>query len=443
MKDFSNLSHGRFVTARCLYKPALCAESGAEMSETMKINQERLVTTFEQLSKIGETAGGGINRPALSDADREARDMFCQWMRDAGMTVRVDDAGNYYGHRPGLCEELAPVVMGSHLDTVYNGGRFDGITGVQAALEVMRTLNDNRIQTRRPIELAVFTNEEGTRFEPSMLGSGVLAGVFQIEDVYKTKDRDGLQYGEELKRIGYCGKRENRLASAHAYFELHVEQGPVLEQKGLSIGVLEGIRGMIHLEITIHGVKDHAGPSPMEYRKDPMMGAAKIITRIEEIAYEVGHDTTTTVGKISCIPCCSNIIPQEVSFSVDIRNEEDARMNEAEEKIKKAIEEICQLSGLTFDFEEFWRVDAIQFPKELVALVEQKTKERGFSYQRMVSGAGHDASYISQFVPTAMLFVPSIGGLSHNEAEYSRYEDIARGTDILLDVVMEQAEVQD
>lgn len=406
----------------------------------MEINQKRLTETFERLSQVGATPKGGVNRPALSDEDKAARDLFCQWMKEAGLIVRVDDAGNYYGHRPGLCEDLPPVVMGSHLDTVYNGGRFDGITGVQSALEVVRTLNDYHIQTKRPVEIAVFTNEEGTRFEPSMLGSGVLAGVYEIEDVYKTPDRDGLKYSEELERIGYRGDRKNRLTQAHAYFEMHVEQGPVLEQEGYTIGVLEGIRGMIHLEITIYGVKDHAGPSPMEYRKDAMMGAAKIIAQVEKIAYEVGHDTTTTVGKISCIPCCSNIIPQEVSFSVDIRNEDDVYMNQAEEKIRETIETICDDSGLTFRFEEFWRVDAIRFPKELVDLVEQKTRERGCTYRRMVSGAGHDASYISQFVPTAMLFVPSIGGLSHNEAELSYYEDIAKGANILLDVVMAQAE---
>lgn len=406
----------------------------------MEVNKKRFTDTFETLSEIGATPKKGVNRPALSDEDQKARDCFCRWMEEAGLTVRVDDAGNFYGHRKGMNEDLLPVVMGSHLDTVYNGGRFDGITGVQAALEVIRTLNDNQIKTRRPIEIAVFTNEEGTRFEPSMLGSGVLAGEFNIKDVLKIKDRDGISFGDELKRIGYKGKKENRLRQAHAYFEMHVEQGPVLEKEGYEIGVVKGIRGMIHLEIVIHGVKDHAGPSPMEYRKDAMMGAAKVIASMEDIAALVGNDTTITVGKISCVPCCSNIIPESVSFSVDIRNEEDDYMNQAEKKVKKVLEEVCNKSGLSYHFEEFWRVDAIRFPKELVDCVENATKARGYSFKRMVSGAGHDASYLSKFVPTAMVFVPSIGGLSHCEEEFSSYDDIVRGVNVLLDTALEQAQ---
>lgn len=403
------------------------------------VNIDRCKKAFEELEKFGKTSNGGMTRPALSDEDKGARDLFCKWLSDAGLSVRIDDAGNYYGRRGGEDENALPVVMGSHLDTVYKGGRFDGITGVQAALEVIRSLNDNNIKTKRPIEVCVFTNEEGTRFEPSMLGSGVLAGAFEIDEVYKIKDMDGISYGDELARIGYKGKKENRLTKAHAYYEMHVEQGPVLEKEGFEVGVLTGIRGMVHLEVTINGVKDHAGPSPMEYRKDAMIGAANMIARIEEIAYEVGFGTTTTVGKIQPFPCSSNVIPRTVKFSVDIRNEEDELMDKAVSLVKQAISEIAAQRGLTSEVEDFWRVDAIHFPTELVDIIEKSAVSRGYKYKKMVSGAGHDASYISMFVPTAMIFVPSIGGLSHCEEELSEFVDIERGINMLYDAVITSA----
>lgn len=405
-----------------------------------KVNGQRYKETFEYLSQFGLTEKGGINRPALSDADKGARDTFCQWMKDAGLTVRVDDAGNYYGHRKGLDETLPPVVMGSHLDTVYHGGKFDGITGVQAALEVVRTLNDYQIVTKRPIEIAVFTNEEGTRFEPSMLGSGVLAGVYQIEEVYQTRDRDGICYGEELERIGYKGQMENRLKRVDTYLEMHVEQGPVLEQEGYEVGVLSGIQGMVHLEVTVTGVKDHAGPSPMKYRKDSLVGAAEMIVEIQKIAFHIGHDTTTTVGKIEVFPCSSNVIPGVTKFSVDIRNAEDSYMNQAVDAVKQCIQNISQRNGLSCEIIDFWRVNAIHFPEEVVALVEESAKERGYHYKKMVSGAGHDASYISMIAPTAMMFVPSLGGLSHCEEEDSDFADIEKGVNMLLDVVLKRAD---
>lgn len=403
------------------------------------VNIERFKQSFEYLGQFGRTEAGGLTRPALSTEDKMARDTFCQWLKEAGLTVRIDDVGNIYGRREGLDDNFLPVVMGSHLDTVYQGGRFDGITGVLSGLEVIRSLNDKNIRTKRPIEICVFTNEEGTRFEPSMLGSGVLAGEFQAEDVYKIKDKDGITFLDELKRIGYLGEKCNRLKKADSYFEMHVEQGPVLEHEGLEVGVLTGIRGMVHLEVTISGIKDHAGPSPMEYRRDAMMGAANMIAEIENIAYEVGKDTTTTVGKIFAFPCSSNVIPKEVKFSVDVRNEENEYMDLAVRKIKKVIAEISQERGLVYDIEDFWRVDAIHFPKYLVDLVETSVKEKGYKYKKMVSGAGHDASYISMFAPTTMLFVPSIGGLSHCEEEYSKYEDIEKGISVLYDAVLSQA----
>lgn len=403
------------------------------------INIERLIKSFEELEKYGRTERGGICRPALSDMDKGARDTFCEWMKEAGLRVRVDDAGNYYGRRDGLDNNFLPVVIGSHLDTVYNGGRFDGITGVQSALEVIRSLNDTNTVTKRPIEICVFTNEEGTRFEPSMLGSGVLAGEFDIESVYEIKDMDGNKYGDELDRIGYKGEKENRLTKADAYFELHVEQGPVLEKENMELGVLSGIRGMVHLEVTITGVKDHAGPSPMEYRRDAMMGAANMIAEIEKVAYEVGEGTTTTVGRVKTIPASSNVIPKEVQFSVDIRNEEDSLMDCAVKKIKDLIVRISKERGLAYHIEDFWRVDAIHFPQNMVSIVEESAKERGYKYKMMVSGAGHDASYISMFIPTAMIFVPSIGGLSHCEEEFSSYSDIEKGVNVLYDSVLKCA----
>lgn len=405
----------------------------------IQINGKRYRETFEELSRIGATERGGITRPALSDADRDARDQFCWWMKEAGLAVRVDDAGNYYGHREGEDDQLPPVVMGSHLDTVYQGGKFDGITGVQAALEVVRTLNDYDVKTKRPIEIAVFTNEEGTRFEPSMLGSGVVAGVFEIQKVYQITDHEGKSYGEELERIGYRGLTENRLKNVDTYLEMHVEQGPVLEKEGFEVGAVRGIRGMVHLEVMITGVQDHAGPSPMEYRRDSLSGAAEMIVEIRRIAGQVGHDTTTTVGKIQVFPCSSNVIPGVTRFSVDIRNEEDSYMDRAVDLVKDCIRKISRQEGLTCDIQDFWRVDAIHFPEELVNLVEESARSRGYRCRSIVSGAGHDASYLSMMAPTAMIFVPSLGGLSHCEEENTDFADIEKGANVLLDVALNRA----
>ena len=405
----------------------------------MNVNGQRLKETFEYLGQFGATPTGGITRPALSDADKQARDTFVGWLKEAGLTVRIDDAGNIYGHRPGSDDSAPPILMASHLDTVYGGGRFDGITGVQSALEVIRTLNDNNVVTKRPVEIGVFTNEEGTRFEPALLGSGIATGVFKKEDVYQTADRDGLLFGEELERIGYKGEEKNRPGKLDTYFEMHIEQGPVLDNENLQIGVLTGIQGMIWLDAEVTGEPDHAGPSPMETRKDAMVGAVKIMREVDKIAYEVGHGTTTTIGKIHAEPACINVIPGKVTFSIDVRNEKDELMYEVIEKIKERAQNICSESGLGFHMEKFWGTDAIAFPKELVDMLEGFAKERGYSYKRMASGAGHDASYLSAVAPTAMIFVPSIGGKSHCEEEYTKYEDIERGANLLLDMVIARA----
>ena len=406
----------------------------------MEVNAKRLEETFEYLGQFGATPGGGITRPALSDMDKQARDTFVGWLKEAGLSVRIDDAGNIYGHRKGEDDTAAPILMASHLDTVYNGGRFDGITGVQSALEVIRTLNDNNIVTKRPIEIAVFTNEEGTRFEPALLGSGIATGVFKKEDVYKTADRDGLLFGEELERIGYMGDEANRPKEIDTYFEMHVEQGPVLDNEGLQIGVLTGIQGMIWLDAEVIGEADHAGPSPMETRKDAMTGAVKIMREVNKIPYELGKGTTTTIGKIHTEPSCINVIPGKVCSSIDVRNEDDAIMYEAIDMIRERAEKICVEEGLSFKLERFWGTDAIAFPKELVDALEGFTKERGYTYKKMASGAGHDASYLSQVAPTAMIFVPSIGGKSHCEEEFTKYEDIVRGANLLLDMVLFRAD---
>ncbi|MCG7334999.1 Zn-dependent hydrolase [Sporosarcina sp. ACRSM] len=406
------------------------------VTNNMQVNIDRLKRTIDKSAQIGEIPGNGLCRLALTKEDKEMRGLFLEWMENVGLTTRVDDFGNIYGRREGL-SDLAPVVIGSHLDTQPNGGRFDGILGVLAALEVIHTLNDNGIETDRPIEIVNFTNEEGARFEPPLLGSGGLVGVFDKEFVYSRKDNAGKTFEEELNKIGYKGSIKNRLQRIHSYIELHIEQGPVLENKQIAIGAVEGIKGMTWLEIKVSGESGHAGPTPMAMRRDALMAASKLFVHIEEKAKSSDEDISMTIGRMSIYPNVANCIPGEVVFSLDVRHIDDQVRKEFVAEIKEEMEQICQQEQVQLEITDLWDINATAFHPEIIEQIVKSAKEFDCSVTRMVSGAGHDAKYINQIAPTGMIFVPSIGGKSHIESELTLDDDIEKGANVLLHCVLQ------
>ncbi|MFT9846385.1 Zn-dependent hydrolase [Aneurinibacillus sp. REN35] len=399
------------------------------------INLERIMHTINESSKIGTLSAGGLCRLALSDADKQMRDLFKSWMEEEGLEVRIDDMGNMYGRREGRNKEAAAILIGSHLDTQTEGGNYDGILGVLASLEVIRTLNEHQIVTERPIEIVNFTNEEGARFEPPMVGSGVLANVFSKEYVLHLTDKEGRVFGEELERIGYRGEKQNRAYHVHRFIELHIEQGPVLEQNKIAIGAVEGIQGMTWLEVTIRGKTSHAGTTPMGMRKDALGAAAKIIKMLNESIHEMNPDILLTMGRFSVTPGTVNSIPGEVVFSVDVRHFEDLIRDHAVEVVREKISTITALEGFEVEIKKIWESNATQFSSDIIELIEEAANAHGYTTQRMVSGAGHDSKYMREIVPTGMIFVPSIGGKSHCQDEYTLPEDIEKGANVLLYVV--------
>jgi N-carbamoyl-L-amino-acid hydrolase len=377
----------------------------------MLINAERLHENLRQLAQIGATPGGGVTRLALSPEDRAARDLLRRWMEEAGLRVRVDDFGNITGRRAGA-ESGAAVVMASHIDTVRRGGRYDGAYGVLAALEVMRTLNDIGVTTRLPLELVNWTNEEGVRFEPAMLASGAVAGRFTPEYVYGRTDRDGATFGDELERIGYKGERGNRPGPIAAYLELHVEQGPVLEDAAVPVGVVEGIVGITWSEIIADGRADHAGPSPMPLRRDALVAAARMIAGVDDIARTV-DGAVGTVGRIAAEPNVINTIPGKVTMSVDLRHPDAATLDRLVAGLERLASDVAAQTGVTVGVNRFWTSEPTPFAPEVVDAVQAAAEEMGIATRRCWSGAGHDAKYMQEIAPSAMIFARSINGLSH------------------------------
>jgi N-carbamoyl-L-amino-acid hydrolase len=406
----------------------------------MRINAERLHDSLRELARIGATPGGGVTRLALSQEDRAARDLLRRWMEDAGLQVRVDDFGNMTGRRAGA-ESGAAVLMASHIDTVRRGGRFDGAYGVLAALEVMRTLNDFGVTTRVPLELVNWTNEEGVRFEPAMLASGAVAGRFATDYVYGRTDRDGAAFGDELARIGYKGERQNRPGPIAAYLELHIEQGPVLEDAGLPVGVVEGIVGITWSEVTVEGHADHAGPSPMGLRRDALVAAARLIAGVDEIARTV-EGAVGTVGRIAAEPNVINTIPGKVTLSVDFRHADSATLDTLVASLERLAREIAAETGVAMKVDRFWTSEPTPFAAEVVAAVQGAADELSLTAQRLWSGAGHDAKYVQDVAPSAMIFARSINGLSHCEEEYSAPEDLEAGANVLLLAALRLAGVE-
>jgi N-carbamoyl-L-amino-acid hydrolase len=397
----------------------------------MKIDRQRLERTIEELGKIGETPRGGLTRVALTDEDKRGRDWMVARMREAGLAVTVDQMGNIFARREGA-EALPPVMMGSHVDSVPTGGKYDGQLGVLAALEAIRALDDHRIRTRHPVTLAIFTNEEGARFQPAMIASGVLAGKIALEDAYNARDKDGVRLVDELERIGYLGPEPCVARPIRAYLELHIEQGPRLEEEGLSVGVVEGIVAIAWSRLTIHGVQDHAGPTPMRIRHDALVAAADVVLGVRRIARELGGDLVTTVGNLTVSPNIVNAIPGRVALSIDMRDPRDETLDRALPRLDWLVRDVCKREGVTYELEHYWRVPYTPFDRDVVAAVERAAKASGARYRRLLSGAGHDAQYMAAIGPTGMIFVPSRGGRSHCEEEFTPMDDIEHGANTLF-----------
>jgi N-carbamoyl-L-amino-acid hydrolase len=405
--------------------------------QNLRINGARLWDTLMETAQIGATAKGGIKRLTLTDEDRRVRDWFRAAAEAVGCTVTVDEVGNMFARRPGRNAALAPVCMGSHLDTQPTGGKFDGTLGVLGALEVMRTLHETGYETNAPIEIVNWTNEEGSRFAPAMLASGVFAGVFTPDFANSREDRDGNVFGAELDRIGYRGHEKAGGHELGAMFELHIEQGPILENEGKTIGVVTGVQGMRWYEVTVTGQDAHTGSTPMHLRRNALLGAARMIDAIDGIAQAHAPDAVATVGLIESRPNSRNVIPGEVFFTVDLRHPDDAVVDVMEARLRELLPQVLAPLKLAFEEKRIWMAPAVRFDPELIRCVRTGAARAGFATRDIVSGAGHDAAYIARVAPTTMIFVPCAGGISHNEAESTTFDECAAGAQVLLNAVLE------
>ena len=397
----------------------------------MRIDRKRLEQSIDELGKIGETPRGGLTRVALTDDDRRGRDLMVRWMREAGLRVTVDQMGNIFGERPGA-ERLPPVMIGSHIDSVPTGGKYDGQLGVLCGLETIRALDQHRIRTRHPVTLAIFTNEEGARFQPAMIASGVMAGKIALEDAYNARDKDGLRLVDELERIGYLGSEPCVPRPFRAYLELHIEQGPILEEEGLAVGIVDGIVAISWSRLTIHGVQDHAGPTPMRIRHDALVAAADVVSGVRRIALELGGDVVTTVGNLTVHPNIVNAIPGKVTLSIDMRDPRGETLGAARQRLDAVVKDACTREGVRYELEHYWQVPYTPFAPDVVAAIERAAVTSGARHRHVLSGAGHDAQYMAAIGPAGMIFVPSRGGRSHCEEEFTPMDDIERGATTLF-----------
>ena len=405
----------------------------------LRVKGKRLQSTLEQMAEIGATPGGGVQRLTLSDEDQKARDLFVKWLKELDLQITIDEMGNIFGRRPGKNNDLAPVLSGSHIDSQPKGGRFDGILGVMGALEVMRTLHENKIKTERPFVIVDWTNEEGSRFAPAMVASGVWAGALKRDWVYDRTDINGKRFEDELIRIGYKGTVACKKFPVHCYYEYHIEQGPILEREGKKIGAPKGILCLHWYDVYLEGEANQVGPTPMEGRHDALCAAAEMILKVNALPDRMGGNLVATVGEIQNYPNSRNIIPDRVHFTVDIRSWDDNHALKAWELVRKDFEGIAARRGCPIKIEETWRVEHSPFDEKLVQRILKVADNLGYSRLHMVSGAGHDASYMNQVGPTAMIFVPSIGGRSHVEVENTTWEDCEAGANVLLQVVLQSA----
>lgn len=406
------------------------------MQPNLQINPQRLWDSLMDTARFGGTEKGGIRRLTLSDEDRQVRDWFRKACEAIGCSVSVDDCGNMFARRPGRNNDLPPIAMGSHLDTQPTGGKFDGVLGVLGALEAMRTLHDLGYETNAPIEIINWTNEEGSRFAPAMLASGVFVGAFSRDFAYSREDRDGKAFEAELDRIGYRGAEPVGQRKLGAFFELHIEQGPILEDEAKMIGVVTGVQGVRWYEVTVTGQDAHTGATPMRLRKNALVGAARMIEKIDAIGHHFAPDAVATVGLVEVKPNSRNVVPGEVFFTIDLRHPDDAILDKMEAAMRVALPEVMEPLKLTFEEKRIWSNPAVRFAPELIECVREGARQAGYSMREMVSGAGHDAAYIARVAPTTMIFVPCAGGLSHNEAESTSFDECAAGAQVLLNAVI-------
>src|SRR3954451_4254780 len=408
----------------------------------LTINGERLWSSLTELARIGATEKGGVCRLAASDLDGEARRLFIRWCEEAGCTVMVDGIGNIFARRPGRNPALPPVMTGSHLDTQPTGGRFDGAYGVMAGLELIRSLNDFGFETEAPIEIVAWTNEEGSRFSPAMVGSGAFTGVFELEAALSTRDNNApdLTLGGELQRIGFAGPATVGGRAVAAYFEAHIEQGPILEAAGLPVGVVTGAQGQRWYEITVTGQEAHAGPTPMPRRLGALVGAARMIDAVNKIGHAHAPYACATVGFVQVSPNSRNTIPGRVFFTVDFRHPEDDLLSAMDRELREACVAAASSQNLEAAVEEFWYFPPTPFEPRLVTKVREAAAAQGYPHQDIISGAGHDAVYMARVAPTAAIFVPCVGGISHNEIEDAKSDDLTAGCNVLLNAVLDTAD---
>ena len=409
--------------------------------ENLRINGDRLWDSLMEMAKIGPGVAGGNNRQTLTDADAEGRALFQKWCQEAGCDMGLDSMGNMFAIRPGTDPDALPVYMGSHLDTQPTGGKYDGVLGVLGALEVVRSLNDMGIKTRHPIAIANWTNEEGTRFAPAMLSSGVFAGIHTEDWAKSRQDADGKLFGDELRRIGWQGDEPVGQRKMHAMFELHIEQGPILEAEGKDIGVVTHGQGLSWTQVTITGKDSHTGSTPMPLRKNAGLGMAKLLELVDQIAWSHAPHAVGAAGHIDVYPNSRNVIPGKVVFTVDFRSPDLAVIQDMEKRLRQKGQKICDDMGLGVEFEKVGGFDPVAFDEGCVSAVRQAAESLGYAHMNIISGAGHDACWINQVAPTAMIMCPCVDGLSHNEAEEISKDWATAGTDVLLHAVLETAGV--
>ncbi|MEM7774870.1 MAG: Zn-dependent hydrolase [Pseudomonadota bacterium] len=407
----------------------------------LSVNGERLWASLMEMAEIGATPKGGVNRLTLTELDRDARQLFQRWCEDAGLTVAVDAMGSMFARRPGQDNALPPVMIGSHLDTQPTGGKFDGALGVIAALELVRSLNDLGVTTRHPIEIANFTNEEGSRFTPAMVASGVFAGAFSLDYALARTDDAGVKLGDALSDLNLAGPEPVGGRDIKAFFELHIEQGPILEEDELDVGVVTHANGQRWFDVTLTGVESHAGPTPMERRKDALVGAARVVDLVHSIGHGYLPNACATCGRIEVFPASRNVIPGRAWVTVDLRHPDDVRLDQMTSALLTGVQDIATQLGLSADVKEIFAFPVTTFDQSCVDAVRKAAADLGLRHCDIVSGAGHDAVYMARVAPTAMIFTPCIGGISHNEAEDMKPEWATAGANVLLRAAVEMAEI--
>lgn len=413
----------------------------AAQGENLRINGDRLWAAIHDIAKIGPGIAGGSNRQALTDEDGEARHLFQMWCDEAGLSMGVDDMGTMFMTRAGTDPDALPVYVGSHLDTQPTGGRYDGVLGVLAGLEIVRTLNDLDIKTKHPIVVTNFTNEEGSRFAPPMVASGVFSGVYTREWAYAIEDDDGKTFGNELERIGWRGIEPTGARKMHAFFELHIEQGPILEDEKIDVGVVVKGQGLRWMQVTITGTDSHTGTTPMPLRRNAGLGMARILELVDAIAWSHQPDAVGAVGHFDVSPNSRNVIPGKAVFTVDFRSPDLAIIEDMVAKLKEGAEKICSDMNLDVVIERIGGFDPVVFDETCVKAVRDAAERLGYSHKDLISGAGHDACWINRVAPTAMVMCPCVGGLSHNEAEEITKDWSTAGAEVLLHAVLETAEI--